>query len=79
MIDGQIIELFVLKNAVVTAELRKIARQFKIENVKSNIELVTDSLVRDYLQQVDFDIIKDADRMSEFIRYFMLLRMTLEI
>lgn len=70
MIEGQILELFILKNAVVTAELRKIARQFKVESVKSNIEIVTDSLVSDYLQQVDFDIIKDADRMSEFYRIF---------
>ncbi|MGF7053498.1 uncharacterized protein YeeX (DUF496 family) [Bosea sp. OAE752] len=70
MSEERVIELFVLKNAVVTAELRKISRQFRIENVKSNIELVTDSLVSDYLQQVDFEIIKDADRMSEFYKIF---------
>jgi hypothetical protein len=63
-------ELFCIKNAVITSDLRKIMRNFKIETQKSNIEIVTDSLVSDYLQQVDFEIIRDASRMSEFYKIF---------
>lgn len=64
------LELFCIKNAVVTSDLRKVMRSFKIETQKSNIELVTDSLVSDYLQQVDFEILRDAARMGEFYKIF---------
>lgn len=70
MTANDLIELFMLKNAVATGDLRKNIRNLKIENVKSNIEVVTDALVHDYLQQVDYEIIRDAERMSEFYKIF---------
>lgn len=70
MNEENFIELFAIKNAVITSDLRKVMRNLKVDSAKSNIEIVTDSLVKDYLQQVDFDIIKDAERMSEFYKIF---------
>jgi hypothetical protein len=67
------LHLFVLKNAAITHDLRAIYQQTKIENRRSALEIETDALVDDYLQQVDFGVVRDADRMSQFYKIFYIL------
>lgn len=67
------IHLFVLKNAAITQELRAVFQQAKIEHRRSALEIETDALVDDYLQQVDFGVVRDADRMSHFYKIFYIL------
>jgi hypothetical protein len=67
------IHLFVLKNAAITHELRSIFQQAKLETRRSSLEVETDSLVEDYLQQVDYSVLRDAERMSQFYKIFYIL------
>lgn len=64
------IELFVLKNAVVTHALKKLFSEQKIGNARGALEAQADSLVADYMRQVDFEILANAERMSEFYKLF---------
>ncbi len=64
------IELFTLKNAAITAALRSTFAELKIGSSRGSLEAQADSLVRDYLQQVDFETLSDAQRMSEFYKLF---------
>lgn len=73
MIMADDIHLFVLNNAAITRELRTIFHQAKIEHRRSSLEIETDSLVDDYLQQVDHSVIADAQRMSQFYKIFYIL------
>lgn len=64
------IELFALKNAAITQGLRSVLAVEKIGSVRGQLEAQADSLVADYLRQVDFDVLAAADRMSEFYKLF---------
>ena len=64
------IELFILKNAVITRHLRSVFAVERVGHSKSALETQADSLVADYLRQVDFGIIADSERMSEFYKLF---------
>ena len=64
------IELFVLKNAAITQDLRRSFFDLKISNARGSLEAQADSLVAEYLRQVDFETIADAERMSEFYKLF---------
>lgn len=64
------VQLFVLKNAVITQSLRAAYSQERVGNVRSTLEAQVDSLVADYLRQVDFQTLADAERMSEFYKLF---------
>ena len=64
------IELFILKNAVVTQSLRAVFVNQRIGSGRGALEAQADSLVADYLRQVDFETLADADRMSEFYKLF---------
>jgi hypothetical protein len=64
------IELFVLKNAVITHDLRSVFAQEKVGRARGPLEAQADSLVADYLRQIDFEILADAERMSEFYKLF---------
>ena len=64
------IELFILKNAVITQNLRSVFLKERVGNARGALEAQADSLVADYLRQVDFDILADAERMSEFYKLF---------
>jgi Swt1-like HEPN len=64
------IELFILKNAVITQNLRSVFAVERVGHSKSALETQADSLVADYLRQVDFGIIADSERMSEFYKLF---------
>lgn len=70
MIRESDIELFVLKNAVVTGSLNKLFSTQKIGNARGSLEAQADSLVAEYMRQVNFEILSDAERMSDFYRLF---------
>lgn len=64
------IELFILKNAAITRELRSVTALQKIGASRGALEAQADSLVSKYLKQIDFETLADADRMSEFYKIF---------
>ena len=64
------VELFVLKNAVITKELRATFTSNHVGNARGALEAQADSLVNEYLRQVDFETLADAERMSEFYKLF---------
>jgi hypothetical protein len=64
------IELFVLKNAAITRDLRSVSVLQKVGNIRGALEAQADSLVAKYLRQVDFQTLSDAARMSEFYKIF---------
>lgn len=64
------IELFVLKSAVITQSLKTIYSEYRIGASRGSLEAQADSLVSDYLKQVDFETLADAERMSEFYKLF---------
>jgi len=64
------IELFILKNAAITQSLRRTFVDLRIANARGSLEAHADSLVSDYLKQVDFETLADAERMSEFYQLF---------
>jgi len=64
------IELFILKNAVITQSLRSVFTDQRVGNARGALEAQADSLVAEYLRQVDFETLSDAERMSEFYKLF---------
>ncbi|NML74533.1 hypothetical protein HHL25_10405 [Rhizobium sp. S-51] len=70
MSEDREIELFILKNAVITRELRAAFTSNRVGNVRGALEAQADSLVNEYLRQVDFETLADAERMSEFYKLF---------
>lgn len=64
------IELFILKNAVITRDLRAILFEFGVGAARGTLEAQADSLVSEYLKQVDYETLADAERMSEFYKLF---------
>jgi hypothetical protein len=70
MSEDREIELFVLKNAVITKELRATFTANRVGHVRGVLESQADSLVNEYLRQVDFETLADAERMSEFYKLF---------
>lgn len=64
------IELFVLKNAAITRDLRSVFAAERVGNSRGALEAQADSLVDEYLRQVDFKTVADAERMSEFYKLF---------
>src|SRR5262245_9633148 len=64
------IELFVLKSAVITRSLRAAYIDQRIGNARGTLEAQADSLVAEYLRQVDFETLADPERMSEFYKLF---------
>jgi hypothetical protein len=69
----KIIQLFVVQNAAITAELRDALRPVQKESEKSDLEKVTDNLVSEYIDQIDLSIQRNASRMAEFYKIFYML------
>jgi len=67
------IELFVLKSASIRLELNKTLSQLSVANVRSALEIVTDSLVTGYIDQIDYRIVNNAERMADFYKTFFAL------
>lgn len=64
------IELFILKSAIITHGLRSAFSEQRVGKTRGALEAQADSLVADYLKQVDFETLQDAERMSEFYKLF---------
>jgi hypothetical protein len=64
------VELFILKNAVITQDLHSAFAAHRVGNTRGILEAQADSLVAEYLRQVDFETLADAERMSEFYKLF---------
>ena len=64
------IEFFILKNAAITRDLNETLSRERIGTCRGPLEAQADSLVAEYLNQVDFKTIADAERMSEFYKLF---------
>jgi hypothetical protein len=64
------VELFILKNAVITQDLRSAFAAQRAGKTRGMLEAQADSLVTEYLRQVDFETLADAERMSEFYKLF---------
>ena len=64
------IELFVIKNAAITQSLRSVLAEHRIGTTRGALEAQADSLVAEYLRQIDFAVLADAERMSEFYKLF---------
>lgn len=64
------IELFALKNAAITRSLRAVLVDERVGHSRGPLEIQADSLVAEYLKQVDFRTLADAERMSEFYKVF---------
>lgn len=64
------IRLFLLQNAVITKGVRSTFVDQRLVGARGSLEAQADSLVENYLRQVDLQTIADADRMSEFYKLF---------
>lgn len=73
MNSPQKIELFTLKCAVLTREIRTTFNELNITHRRSDLERQTDTLISDYMSQIDFGTVRDAERMSEFYKVFFAL------
>jgi Swt1-like HEPN len=70
MITDKDIELFILKCSVVTHSVHVAFASQKVGSNRGVLEAQADSLVEGYLKQVDFAIVSNAERMSEFYKLF---------
>lgn len=66
----QYVELFTLKCAVITGELRREYSNSGIISTRGALESQADSLVAEYMRQVDIETLANAERMSEFYKLF---------
>lgn len=64
------VRLFLLQNAVITKGVRSTFVDQRLVSARGALEAQADSLVENYLRQVDLQTIADADRMSEFYKLF---------
>jgi hypothetical protein len=69
----KIIQLFVMQNAAITAELTGVLKPVSRTVEASDLERVTDALVREYIGQIDPDIQRNAERMAQFYKIFYML------
>lgn len=66
-------ELFTLKAAVIRQDLNRVMDSLKVVNVRSALERETDSLISGYIDQIDFSIVRNAERMADFYKVFFAL------
>lgn len=66
-------ELFILKNAAITADLERVSREQRIKMDRSDVERATDALIAPYMEQIDYPIRTAATRMAEFYQIFYML------
>src|SRR3546814_4180873 len=56
--------------AVIPPTLRSVLAMHRGGNARGALVKQADSLVTEYLRQIDYDVLADADRMSEFYKLF---------
>jgi hypothetical protein len=69
----KVAELFVLKCAVIHADLIRAIGEQGLVGTKSEIETATDALIAPHIGQVDYHIRAAAERMAEFYQLFYML------
>ena len=67
------VELFTLKAATIRQDLNKVLARLRVSNARSQLEIVTDSLIEGYVDQIDYQILANAERMAEFYKMFFAL------
>lgn len=70
---SKIAELFILKNAAITADLQRVSDEKNLKKQKSDLERATDALIEPHLFQIDFSIRAASQRMAEFYQLFYML------
>lgn len=70
---NSVIELFVLKSATIRHQLNRTLAHLSVANARSPLEVITDSLVTDYVNQIDYRIVHNASRMADFYKVFFAL------
>lgn len=73
MISSQSVELFALKAAVIRQDLNRVMSTLRVVNIRSSLEVETDVLISNYIDQIDHNIVLSAERMSEFYKVFFAL------
>jgi hypothetical protein len=73
MNSEQIAELFILKGAVISADLARVATDHRLTMDRSDVERATDALIAPYMGQIGFSIRASAERMAEFYQIFYML------
>jgi Swt1-like HEPN len=68
-----IVQFFILNNAAITADVREVLGVLNVSVAKSEVERATDKLVEEHIQQIDYEIRNNAERMSEFYKIFYML------
>lgn len=64
------VRLFLLQNAVITKGVRNTFVDQRLVGSRGALEAQADSLVDNYMRQIELQTIADADRMSEFYKLF---------
>lgn len=70
MIDSKAVQLFVLKCAAIQRDLDVTMRTLRVRNERSSLEVETDILISEYISQIDFEEMANAERMAEFYKLF---------
>lgn len=70
MMQEDQVELFTLKCALVSRGLREVMAAEKLTGSRGLLEAQADSLVSEYLKQIEIETLSDAARMSEFYKLF---------
>lgn len=71
--DFHYIELFTLKCAVIKKDVNDVLNHLSISSKRSSLEKETDILISGYLDQINYEIINNADRMADFYKVFFAL------
>lgn len=70
MIDISSLQLFTLQCAAIQHDLDATMRALRMRNERSGLEVETDILISEYISQIDFKDLSNAERMAEFYKLF---------
>jgi hypothetical protein len=71
-----IVQLFILNNAAITADVREVLGVLNVSVAKSEVERATDKLVEEHIQQIDYEIRNNAEKGQNSTKFFICLKMT---
>ena len=70
MTDLSKIHLFILNCAAIQYELDSAMKKLRVRNERSSLEIETDILISEYISQIDYEAVFNAERMAEFYKVF---------
>lgn len=70
MNDTASVQLFVLNCAAIQHDLDVVMNRLNVRNERSALERETDILISEYVGQIDYQEISNAERMAEFYKVF---------